>query len=174
MAFRWTALDDEDGTILAFPLNEARNWTDFTDALRDFVVPSQNFVYADVEGHIGYYAPGHIPIRANGDGSAPLTEDGWERRVDRVDSVRRAAAHLRSASTFHRDREQPAGARWIPASHRPEFRIPSGLGASPAFCRGQELTPDDFRAIQADTFPLHAQDTCCACSAHAHRPNGRP
>ncbi len=45
------------------------------DALRDFVVPSQNFVYADVDGHIGYYAPGHIPIRARGDGSRPA--DGW-------------------------------------------------------------------------------------------------
>ena len=45
-------------------VNEARNWNDFTAALRDFVVPSQNFVYADVDGHIGYYAPGRIPIRA--------------------------------------------------------------------------------------------------------------
>ena len=45
-------------------LNEARNWNEFTAALRDFVAPSQNFVYADVDGHIGYYAPGRIPIRA--------------------------------------------------------------------------------------------------------------
>ena len=45
-------------------LNEAQNWTEFTTALRDFVVPSQNFVYADVDGHIGYYAPGRFPIRA--------------------------------------------------------------------------------------------------------------
>src|SRR5262249_57688751 len=46
-----------------------------TDALRDFVTPSQNFVYADVDGHIGYYAPGRIPVRASGDGSMPA--DGW-------------------------------------------------------------------------------------------------
>ena len=76
LAFRWTALDDEDRTIVAFlRMNEARNWTDFTEALRDFSVPSQNFVYADVDGHIGYYAPGHIPIRAHGDGSMPA--EGW-------------------------------------------------------------------------------------------------
>ena len=76
LAFRWTALDDDDRTLVAFlKLNEARNWTDFTAALRDFVVPSQNFVYADVDGHIGYYAPGRIPIRARGDGSMPA--DGW-------------------------------------------------------------------------------------------------
>ena len=45
------------------------------DALREFVTPSQNFVYADVGGHIGYYAPGHIPVRASGDGSSPA--EGW-------------------------------------------------------------------------------------------------
>ena len=38
-------------------------------------MPSQNFVYADVNGHIGYYAPGRIPIRAHGDGASPV--DGW-------------------------------------------------------------------------------------------------
>ena len=34
-----------------------------------FDVPSQNFVYADVDGNIGYQTPGHIPIRAQGDGT---------------------------------------------------------------------------------------------------------
>src|SRR5206468_10975682 len=76
LASRWTALDGEDSTMASFlELNEARNWDQFSAALRDLVAPSQNFVYADVEGHIGYYAPGHIPIRAAGDGSRPA--DGW-------------------------------------------------------------------------------------------------
>ena len=29
-------------------------------------------MYADVDGHIGYHATGHIPIRASGDGSLPV------------------------------------------------------------------------------------------------------
>src|SRR4030095_6035254 len=76
LAFRWTALDDGDCTLVpSLKLNEAHSWDQFTNALRDFVVPSQNFVYADVDGHIGYYAPGHIPIRAQADGSQPA--EGW-------------------------------------------------------------------------------------------------
>lgn len=31
-------------------LDEARNWRDFPAAMRVFVVPPQNFVYADVKG----------------------------------------------------------------------------------------------------------------------------
>ena len=38
-------------------------------------MPSQNLIYADVDGNIGYQTPGLIPIRANGDGSLPVP--GW-------------------------------------------------------------------------------------------------
>src|SRR5262249_45079386 len=73
MALRWTALDPDDATLEALlRVNEAKNWEEFTAAMKIFVVPSQNFVYADVDGHIGYYAPGRFPIRARGDGSAPV------------------------------------------------------------------------------------------------------
>ena len=46
-----------------------------TEALSDYATPSQNFVIAEESGHIGYYAPGHIPVRASGDGSQPT--EGW-------------------------------------------------------------------------------------------------
>ena len=46
------------------------------DALRGFDVPSQNVLYADVEGNIGYQAPGRIPIRRGGDGRWPAY--GWD------------------------------------------------------------------------------------------------
>ena len=86
LSFRWTALDDDDTTLPSFlKLNEARSWEQFTGALREFVVPAQNFVYADVAGHIGYYAPGRIPIRARGDGSKPA--DGWTGEAEWIGSV---------------------------------------------------------------------------------------
>ena len=76
LAFRWTALDDEDHSLATFAgLNSATNWADFTAALTHFKAPMQNFVYADVDGNIGYYAPGAVPIRAGGDGTVPLP--GW-------------------------------------------------------------------------------------------------
>ncbi len=54
-----------------FDLNLAQNWQEFTTALSKFPAPSENFVYADVDGHIGYHANGVVPIRATGDGSLP-------------------------------------------------------------------------------------------------------
>lgn len=76
VALRWTAL--EQGTILkaVADINKATNWEEFRDALRYWDVPSQNFVYADVEGNIGYQTPGRIPIRAKNH-SGLLPAPGW-------------------------------------------------------------------------------------------------
>ena len=76
LALRWPALDPADTTIEAFlGINYAANWNDFTETLKSYVAPVQNFVYADTQGNIGYYGPGKIPIRAKGDGSNPAP--GW-------------------------------------------------------------------------------------------------
>ncbi|MDQ7035913.1 MAG: penicillin acylase family protein [Anaerolineae bacterium] len=66
LAFRWTAY--ENSTILEaiLQLNRAQNWDEFRDALRLWDTPAQNFVYADVDGNIGYQTPGNVPIRAAG------------------------------------------------------------------------------------------------------------
>jgi penicillin amidase len=58
-ALRWPSLDPatmESAGI--FDANRARNWKEFTEALSHYSGPTQNFVYADVDGHIGYYGAG--------------------------------------------------------------------------------------------------------------------
>jgi penicillin amidase len=76
VALAWTALEPSTTADAIFGLNRARDWDDFREAARDFAAPSQNMVYADREGHIGYQAPGRIPIRqAGNDGSYPA--EGW-------------------------------------------------------------------------------------------------
>ncbi len=80
-ALRWVALDTQASELGAFyAINRARNWLEFREALRDFPGPAQNFIYADVDGHIGYYGAGRIPIRWTGDGSLPY--DGAKRNGD--------------------------------------------------------------------------------------------
>jgi penicillin amidase len=72
LALRWTALEPHAIRLPLLRMNQASNWQEFTAALRDFTVPMQNFVYADVEGNIGYYAAGLVPVRRRGDGSVPI------------------------------------------------------------------------------------------------------
>ena len=76
VALRWTALDPNNTADALFGIDAARNWDDFRAAARDFAVPTQNLVYADAAGHIGYQAPGRIPIRRTGTGDWPVP--GWD------------------------------------------------------------------------------------------------
>jgi penicillin G amidase len=75
LALRWTALEPGRVFDAILALNRAHDWDSFRAALADWTVPAQNFVYADVAGHIGYALGGDIPIRAQGDGRLPVP--GW-------------------------------------------------------------------------------------------------
>ncbi len=71
LALRWTLYDSLADPF--FDVDAAQNWTEFLKALAPWDAPSQNAMYADVDGHIGYQATGHIPIRTAGDGSLPVS-----------------------------------------------------------------------------------------------------
>ena len=75
LSLRWTALEPASTLIAIWQFDRARNWDEFREAASNFAVPSQNLVYADVDGNIGYQMPGKIPIRAHGDGALPVP--GW-------------------------------------------------------------------------------------------------
>jgi penicillin amidase len=72
LALRWTALEKGYLNTSVLNIDRAQNWTEFTAALKSFSGPMQNFVYADVDGNIGYYAAGWVPIRKLGDGTVPV------------------------------------------------------------------------------------------------------
>lgn len=75
IALRWTAREPSNLISALTQVNRASNWQEFRAAVNNFDGPAQNFVYADLEGNIGYQMPGKIPIRAGGDGRYPAA--GW-------------------------------------------------------------------------------------------------
>ncbi len=72
LSLRWTAAEPGGFQFPFLEINRARNWADFTAALARFPGPAQNFVYADVEGNIGYHAAGLLPIRRKSVGDVPV------------------------------------------------------------------------------------------------------
>jgi penicillin amidase len=75
LALQWTALTPGRTADAILALNAASDFEEFRSAAVWFEVPSQNLLYADVDGHIGYQMPGRIPIRRAGEGTTPVT--GW-------------------------------------------------------------------------------------------------
>lgn len=75
LSYAWTALEPIRSLQAVSKVNRAQNWDEFVAALEYFDAGKQNWLYADVDGNIGYVLPGKVPIRAGGDGTLPVP--GW-------------------------------------------------------------------------------------------------
>lgn len=156
-----TWLDPKNRVATAIDrIDRARDWASFTEALKDFDAPEQTVAYADVDGHIGYYAAGRVPIRKSGDGLAPVP--GWTGANDWTGEVPfEALPHALD----------PASGRLVNANDRPTApgypyfissdgydwpyrarRIATLLDAQP------KESADGFGAIQGDTLSLAVRD----------------
>ncbi|MDT7687695.1 MAG: penicillin amidase [Acidobacteriota bacterium] len=155
-ALRWTALSPASSEFSAFyKLNRARNWREFQDALKDYGGATQNFIYADVEGHIGYYGAGQIPIRRTGDGSLPYDgskdEGEWQGFIpfDELPHVFDPPSGIIVT----------ANNRIVGTSYT---HFLTHLWAAPTRARRiydmlnarQRLTAEDFRAVQGDAYTI--------------------
>jgi penicillin amidase len=72
-ALRWVG--SEPGTagyLASLTLNRVQNWKEFLAAMERWKVPSENLVYADVDGNIGWVAAGMAPIRKGWSGLLPV------------------------------------------------------------------------------------------------------
>jgi penicillin amidase len=157
LAATFTIPQDRSAQAL-WELNRAADWPSFREALRNFVGPIQNIVYADVDGTIGFIAPGQVPIRRSGEGWLPAP--GWTGECDWVgfipfsalpSKVNPPSGHFVNANNkivpdtypyfLSRDWDLPNRAR----------RIEALLAATPL------QTPASSAAIEADTLSLLAQ-----------------
>ncbi len=77
LALRWTGQEHGIRPSLAAEVAAAGSFDAFRHAVLQVGCPGQNFVYADVDGHIGYQMTGAHPIRTRGDGTVPLDDHGW-------------------------------------------------------------------------------------------------
>jgi len=156
-ALKWTARDPKNNEFEAFfGINRARNWTEFKNALKTYGGATQNFVYADVKGNIGWYAAGRIPIRRVGDGSMPYdgsTNDGdWTGYIpfDELPNLYDppngliVTANQRIAGTSYKYRQMSTRA----ASPWRARRIFDLLNSK------ARITMDDVRDLQYDTYSI--------------------
>ena len=74
-ALRWTGFDHGIRPSLVLDAAAASTFDGFRAAALGVGCPGQNFVYADVDGTIGFACTGVFPVRAAGDGTVPVP--GW-------------------------------------------------------------------------------------------------
>lgn len=155
-ALAWPAVDQVSIELEAYyALNRAGNWQEFRDALSRYTGFPLNYVYADVEGHIGYWAAGRYPIRKTGEGTLPYdgaTDAGdWTGYVPFEDTPHvydPPSGIIVTANNRIVGQDYPHYITHDWAAPYRARRIYDLLSAK------AKLSIDDFRAIQADTYSM--------------------
>ncbi|MCI0582517.1 MAG: penicillin acylase family protein [Chloroflexi bacterium] len=161
IALAWTSIREADGAFTSiFRLNTVADFEGFREAMSGYGSPSQNFVYADVDGNIGYQLPGLIP-RREGEPTGDRIREGttgaedWAGYIDFEDlpwQYNPPSGFIVTANNAAVDGDYPyfVANDWDPG-YRAQ-RITDLLAAAPE----GSLTPADLRAIQLDTYLLRA------------------
>lgn len=158
-ALRWSGSEPGGAAYLGgLAVSRARNPEEFRKALASWKIPGLNFVYADVEGNIGWVANALTPKRAKHDGLLPVPGDGgfeWERflTVDELPQSWNPADGV--LATANHDIRPKGYAHHIGSEYSSPYRferIREVLASKPVW----EL--DAFKALQQDSVSLPARE----------------
>jgi penicillin amidase len=159
LALAATFLTENDRSAEAlWSASRASDWSEFRAAFESFVAPQQNIVFGDVDGEIGFIAPGRIPIRRSGNGWLPVP--GWTGEYDWTGFIPFAELPQRVNPTS--GRFVSANNKIVPDSY-PYFLSRDWDLPNRAERIGELLTaepiqsPEASAAIQADTLSIAAR-----------------
>ena len=158
ISLSWTAYEIEASAVDAvIGLNQARNWDEFRKALFDFTIPMQNFVYADVDGNIGFRTAGLAPIRRAGLGLEPVpgwsADYGWEGFIpleEMPELYNPPQGYIATANHRVTDDNYPHMIAIDDATPYRMIRIVDQLNS------GAPLNLEDMKAMQTDWYNPHA------------------
>jgi penicillin amidase len=151
IALKWTLYDPTLNSLPLYQLNIAANWAEFSAAMSTWSWPTQNVVYSDDQGHIGYQAVGRIPLRPAGLQGVPIQDAAYEwqgyipfeQMPHAVDPSSGFLATANSRVTTEKS-PYPLTLEW-PDPYRVE-RIYKSLEGR------DHLTPSDMLAVQTDIY----------------------
>jgi penicillin G amidase len=155
LSLAWTALATDDQSA-AFPLRAARasNAAELREAARSYEAATQNIVYADADGGVGFIAAGRIPVRrADNELKGLMPAPGWLARFDWDGLVpfdqlpQQSSAPSGRIVTANQRITPPDYPRFVGNDWGPPYRaerIAALLDAT------DKHTLDSFAAIQAD------------------------
>jgi penicillin amidase len=160
IACAWTAIEGPNSTFDAFlPMIEARTAEELEEAMRPWIEPVNNLVFADVDGRICYRARGQVPIRSMANAWVPVPgwtgEHEWRGPIpfEEMPAFRDPeTGFIATANSRVAGADYP---HYIGLDYVPDFRtrrLVARLGSL------EKATPGDMAAIHADRVSLPARE----------------
>lgn len=158
LSVRWTAQEPSRELRALFSLNCARNWSEFLASLADHSAPSLNFVYADVEGNIGYALAGKIPARSQQPSLVPLegwkNENDWRGFIPIEELPRLFNPPGGVIATANNKITDASYSYYLSHFFEPPHRV---ARIQQLLAAREKHSPDDMAAMQLDVVSLHAR-----------------
>ncbi|WP_153731658.1 penicillin acylase family protein [Sporosarcina obsidiansis] len=157
-SLRWTALEPTKEIEAVIAINTASNWNEFEKALEDFHSPTQNFIFASMDGTIACKTTGRIPIR-KGKGLLPVP--GWNDEFEWQDflpfdelpcSVNPKEEFIATVNVKEETADYPNHMSHVWARPYQQIRIQEVLQT------GNNFTVQDMKRLQMDKVNLYAAE----------------
>lgn len=159
-ALKWVGSEPGGaGYLSALRLARTANWKEFRAAVEQYKVPSENLVYADRKGNIGWIAAGEAPIRNGWSGLFPVPGDSgeyeWSGYLPLSDHPIEYNPSRHFIATANHD-ILPAGYKYQLSY---SWAAPSRyLRIVEMLTKGGKFDVDDFARMQQDTVSLPARE----------------
>lgn len=159
-AFRWLAHDGSKELKTFYELNKGKNYNDYTEALRSWSGPAQNFVFASVQGDIAMRVQGKFPVRRKDEGKYILdgtkTTNEWLAFIPfehNVHTRNPERGFVSSANQYPADETYPY---YIHSDNYEAFR---NRRINQVLSSKNDIRPSDMMALQNDNYNLQAAES---------------
>jgi len=159
LALRWTAHDSSEEFRSLYGVNRARDWNEFLESLSHQFAPTLNYVYADVDGNIGYSLAGRIPLRPRPHSLIPLPgwsgDFDWQGYVPFSELPRLYNPPEGVIATANNCVADSAYPHYLSDLFDPPYRIQR---IKELLTAKDKLSPDDMAEIQTDVVSVQAKE----------------
>jgi penicillin amidase len=165
------SVHQEPGTapyLASLSLGRARNWREFEAAMARWLMPSENMIYADVDGNIGWIAGGIMP-RRGWSGLLPVPGDGrfeWSGFVPGAQLPRAFNPTTGFIATANHNILPPGYTTPISYEWASRYRIDR---VREVLSQNRRFSVEDFKQLQHDDYSKLAEALVPSLLAAAHR-----
>jgi penicillin amidase len=158
LAVRWIAHEPSNEISMWLKLNKAKNYDDYAEAIKTFVAPGQNMLFASKGGDIALWQQGKFPARWKGQGLYVMPgEDSsyqWQGYIPQQENphiINPPEGFIQSANQNPVDSTYPY---FIPGN----YIVSRGVTLSQRLQNMGQVTPQDMMLLQNDYFNSMAED----------------
>jgi penicillin amidase len=158
LAVRWIAHDPSNEILMWLKLNKAASYADFENAIKTFVCPGQNMLFASKSGNIALWQQGSFPARWKGQGLyvMPGEDDNyqWQGLIPQDENphvFNPSQGYIQSANQHPVDSSYPY---FAPGN----YVVARGVRINERLASMQAITPQNMMGLQNDYYSTSAED----------------